>query len=292
MVTRRKLRAAVEKYASIDELVFDATLFVMLLVLTRLFGSESVILILHPIVLIVLMLLMEVLVPLYLAMIYTRFRERAKSSLFYGIMAKTALLVGFCASVVLCYYMPFVASEYTGSGLLSGYAFINTVLGLLMVMMGWDLGTRIDAGTERKTSQGLSTALLVVNYAFMPLVMIATMIHSAMIKSWVPFLAAGACYTITYVLALKTDRIDAFFSRDFVKTYVIPCLLCGLFSLSMDFMNDLLPVHFRDHALVALAASGILPVRVLLLACPPVKPVNLAVGVAAIAFLIAGWMSL
>lgn len=292
MMTRRKLRAAVEKYARIDELVFDATFFILLVVFTRLFRADNVLSILHPVILVVLMLLMEILVPLYLALIYTRFRERAKSSLFYALMAKTVLLAGFGASIVLCFFMPYAVSKYRDSGILEGYAFLNTVLGLFMVMVGWDLGTRMDAGTERKASQGLTTALLVVNYAFMPLVMIVASIHSLMTKSWVPFLASGACYIVTGALVALRDRIDALFARDFMKIFVIPCLLCGLFSLSMDFMNDLLPVHFHGHVPVALIASGILPVRVLLLACPPVKPVNFAIGVAALAFMIAGWVSM
>lgn len=290
MWTRGKLRAAVERYARIDELVFDATFFVLLLMFTRLFRAENVLSILHPVILIVLMLLMEILVPLYLALIYSRFRERSKSSLFYALMAKTVLLAGIGASIVLCFYMPYAVSVYRDSGILAGYSFMNTVLGLLMVMMGWDLGTRMDAGTGRKTSQGLTTALLVVNYAFMPLVMIAATIHSAMTGSWVPFLASGACYFVTGALVGAKDRIDELFARDYMRTFVIPCLLCGLFSLSMDFMNDLLPVHFGGHVPVALIASGILPVRVLLLASPPVKPVNLAIGIAALAFMIAGWM--
>ncbi len=287
----KTIRKTVERFANPDELVFDAVLLVLVAALTRLSGERNLLSVLHPVVLIVLMILMETLVPLYLALIYSRYRDRASSGAWYRLLALTAAPAGVGASLVLCYYLPFAVSEYRGDGILSGFFFMNTVLGPLMVMGGWDMGTRADAGMDRKASDLLTAALAMVNYAFMPLVVLFTLVYGMMTESWAPPAAAGACYLATGLLMAAGKRIETVFARDAVKTFVIPGALCALFSISMDFMNDLLPLHFRGHTALALVVSGILPVRLLLLACPPIKPVNLAVGIAALALLVAGWMT-
>ncbi len=288
---RKAIIETVKRYANVDELVFDAVLLVLVAAFTRLSGERNLLSALHPVIMIALMLLMETLVPLYLALIYARFRDRASSGAWYRVLALTAAPAGIGASLVLCYYLPFAVSEYRGSGILAGFFFMNTVLGPLMVMGGWDMGTRIDAGMDRKASGLVTTALTVVNYAFMPLVVLFALVYGMMTESWAPPLAAGACYLATGLLAAAGKKIETVFARDAVKSFVIPGVLCALFSISMDFMNDLLPLHFRGHTALALVVSGILPVRLLLLACPPIKPVNLAVGIAALALLVAGWMT-
>lgn len=283
---RQRFLKTLERYARIDELVFDATLFVLLAVFMRLFSASSVLKMIPPLPMMIILLVMEILVPLYLALIYADFREHARENGLYRLASWAVFPLGLILSLVICFYLPFAIAQYKDSGVLQGYAFINTVLGLLMVMSGWDLGTRLDGRREGKASQGMHTAFTVVNYAIMPLVILATLIHSLMIKSPLPFLAACVGYLATGLLAGSGKRMDNLFAHRSMRILILPFILCGLFSLSTDFLNDLLVIHFRGHTMAALLASGLLPVRVFLLVSPPVKPVNLLVGTAAIIALI------
>ena len=127
---------------------------------------------------------MGLLVPLYLAMIYRRFMDRAGPGMGGRIMAKTTLAARIIISGIIWLYLPFAVAEFPGDGVLSGYAFLNIVLGFFMALTGWDLGVRMELRSELRVSQGIAASLLVLNYALIPLVVIFTVIYSAMTKSW------------------------------------------------------------------------------------------------------------
>lgn len=280
-------------YFNIEDLVFDLTLLLIFCFLGFITPEGGILMdVFNPWVLTGIFIFMIFLAPWYLAGIYARYRERRVLITGGNWLARLAFFTGFVSSLIICFGIPVIILYGDHDIAFEFFAMFIAVAGIIAVIMGWVFGTRYreDAEHPETASSGLFSYFTVVMAIIGPFGGFFLVIAGLMNDSRAALVSGFALAAVYILISRKKSIFDRIFSSDLMRFYIFPFMLCLMMTFAHEILYNL--IVFRNGGrtgsglILSLVISGLLPVRVLLLFCPPVKAGNFIIGAGAFGFFI------
>lgn len=272
------------RYVNVEEILFDAGIFAIFGVI-YFFGrnNRSFVDIFNPWVLVVLLFFMVLLSPWYLSYIYSQFRLNRGRNAAFRVLSYIAFAVLLFTAFFIVFAMPFFLVQYYRDNMvILMFNFMNIFTGTIALVLGWNLGQAGGEAYHKKASAGIYAYLAPV-YVAGPVFLIAAFM--SLVDNYIA-LALLVLFSVTAgyrLLSRSKQTLDMLFEKRIMQRYVFPFAISFMLAFGHEIVQSVFVAGNRTASavLLALVVSGILPTRVMLLVCPPVKPVNVAIGIVA-----------